>query len=44
MAKTTESGSPLADTDAPVTAVVALGPDLLVAGDTSGRLHWLKLV
>ena len=30
--------------DAPVTAIVALGPDLLVAGDLSGRLHWLKLV
>ena len=30
--------------DAPVTAIAALGPDLLVAGDTSGRLHWLKLV
>ena len=30
--------------DAPVTAIVALGPDLLVAGDVSGRLHWLKLV
>jgi WD40 repeat protein len=30
--------------DAPVTAIAALGPDLLVAGDLSGRLHWLKLV
>ena len=30
--------------DAPVGALAALGPNRLVAGDSSGRLHWLDVL
>ncbi|HTR11898.1 MAG TPA: hypothetical protein VMI72_01265, partial [Roseiarcus sp.] len=30
--------------DAPVTALAAIGPNGLVAGDTRGLLHWLEVV
>ena len=29
--------------DAPVRAIVAPGPNLIVAGDALGRLHWLEV-
>ena len=30
--------------DTPVTALIAPGPNLIVAGDKAGRLHWLEVL
>ena len=40
------SGAEIArlEIDAPVTALVAIGLNRLVAGDSAGRLHWLEIV
>ena len=32
------------EVDAPITALVAVGPNRLVAGDQGGRLHWLEVL
>jgi len=31
------------EVDAPVSAITALGQNLIVAGDGAGRLHWLEV-
>jgi hypothetical protein len=31
------------ETDAPITALIAPQPNLIIAGDRTGRLHWLKV-